>query len=185
MKNIAAQQRRWFNAKGQLYWCKSRIYKVWKPAKYPPTLWKISEISYFSPLLSSLRHEAHSHLAKNENIRQRGWKRDTSHNIPLVLFLLKTKRLECPYGQKEKLQLMKGSLVRLLLRRTRQYRIDRLLLHFHATYAMMPHAPRRRSFASIETRLGNPKPTCFMMKQVIGCRHVSLHRIYPLIDFEA
>jgi hypothetical protein len=51
-------------------------------------------------LLSSLRHEAHPHLAKTENLRQSGWKRDTSHNSPMVLFIAKIKRLECPYGLK-------------------------------------------------------------------------------------
>jgi hypothetical protein len=41
------------------------------------------------------------------------------------------KRLECPYGLKGKLHLMKGSLVRLPLRCTRRHWIDSLLLHFH------------------------------------------------------
>jgi hypothetical protein len=62
-------------------------------------------------LLSSLRHEAHPHLAKNENLKQRGSERDASHNSPMVLFIVKTKRLECPYGLKGKLHLMNGSLV--------------------------------------------------------------------------
>jgi hypothetical protein len=51
-KNIAARGRRWFNPKAQVYWCESRVYKVWKPPKYHPTLWKIREISHFSPLFS-------------------------------------------------------------------------------------------------------------------------------------
>jgi hypothetical protein len=36
---------------------------------------------------------------------------------------------------------MKGSLIRLPLRRTRRHRTDRRLLHFHATSTMMPRAP--------------------------------------------
>jgi hypothetical protein len=59
----------------------------------------------------------------------------------MVLFMVKTKRLECPYGLKGKLQLMKVSLVWLLLRRTRRRRSDCLLLHFHVTSTMMPRAP--------------------------------------------
>jgi hypothetical protein len=70
-----------------------------------------------------------------------GMKRDPNHNSPMVLFIVKTKRLECPYGLKGKLQLIKCSLVRFSLCHTRHYRIDRLLLHFHATSTMMPHAP--------------------------------------------
>jgi hypothetical protein len=54
-------------------------------------------------LLSSLRHEAHTHLSKNENLKQRGWERDRSHNRPMVLFIAKTKSLECPYGLKGQL----------------------------------------------------------------------------------
>jgi hypothetical protein len=51
------------------------------------------------------------------------------------------KRLECPYGPKGKLHLMKSSLVRLPLRRIRRHRTDRLLLYFHMTSTMMPRAP--------------------------------------------
>jgi hypothetical protein len=47
-----SKDRRWLNPKAQLYWCESRVYKVWKPPKHPPTLWKIGEISHFSPLFS-------------------------------------------------------------------------------------------------------------------------------------
>jgi hypothetical protein len=62
-------------------------------------------------LLSSLRHEAHPHVSKMKSKRLGGWERDASHNSPMVLFIVKTKRLEHPYGLKEKLHLMKGSLV--------------------------------------------------------------------------
>jgi hypothetical protein len=41
------------------------------------------------------------------------WERDASHNSHMVLFIVKTKTLECPYGIKGKLQLMNGSLVQL------------------------------------------------------------------------
>jgi hypothetical protein len=58
-------------------------------------------------LLSSLRHEAHTTPSKNEDLKLKGWERDTSHNSTMVLFIAKTKRLECPYGLKEKLHLMK------------------------------------------------------------------------------
>jgi hypothetical protein len=51
-EKIAPRGRRWFNPKAQLYCCESRIYKVWKPLKHPPTLWKIEEISHFYPLFS-------------------------------------------------------------------------------------------------------------------------------------
>jgi hypothetical protein len=46
-----------------------------------------------------------------------------------------------PYGLKEKIHLMNGSLVRLPLCRTRRHQINRLLLHFHATSVMMPREP--------------------------------------------
>jgi hypothetical protein len=59
----------------------------------------------------------------------------------MVLFIMKTKRLQCPCGLKGKWQLMKGSLVRHSLCCTWRHRTDRLLLHFHATSVMMPHAP--------------------------------------------
>jgi hypothetical protein len=52
-------------------------------------------------LVSSLRLEGHPHLSKNKNLKQRGWERDTSHNSPMILFIAKAKRLECPYGLKE------------------------------------------------------------------------------------
>jgi hypothetical protein len=56
----------------------------------------------------------------------------------MILFIAKTKRLECFYGPKGKLQPIKGSLVRLPLHLTRRHRIVCLLLHFHVTSAMMP-----------------------------------------------
>jgi hypothetical protein len=114
------------------------------------------------------------------------WERDTSHNSPMVLFIAKTKRLECPCGLKGKLYVMKGSLVRLPLRRTRCHRTNHLSLHFHATSAMMPHAPPVVAPSPIfEAKLGNPTPTCFTMKQATGCRRVSSHRLHPVIGFEA
>jgi hypothetical protein len=57
------------------------------------------------------------------------------------LFIAKTKRLECLYGPKGILQLMKSSLVRLLLHHTRRHRTDHLLLYFYVTSAMIPCAP--------------------------------------------
>jgi hypothetical protein len=59
----------------------------------------------------------------------------------MILFIVKDKRLECPYGLKGKLHLMKRSLVWLTPRRTRRLRTGHLLLHFHATTMMMPCAP--------------------------------------------
>jgi hypothetical protein len=56
-----------------------------------------------------------------------------------------------------------------------------LWLHLHATSMMMPRAPP----ASFEAKLGNPCPTCFMMKQAAGSRRVSSHCLRPLIGFEA
>jgi hypothetical protein len=58
----------------------------------------------------------------------------------MVLSIVKTKRLECPYELKEKLQLMKSSLIRLPLWRIRRHRTDHLLLHFHAISVNMPRA---------------------------------------------
>jgi hypothetical protein len=52
MKNISAHRKRRFNPNPRMYECKSRVYNVWKPPKHPPTLWKIGEISHFSPLFS-------------------------------------------------------------------------------------------------------------------------------------
>jgi hypothetical protein len=69
----------------------------------------------------------------------------------MVLFIEKTKRLECPYGTKEKIELMKGSLFRLLLRRTWRHRTDRLLLYFHVTSVMMPRAPSAIAHQNWET----------------------------------
>jgi hypothetical protein len=71
----------------------------------------------------------------------RGWERDASHNSPMILFIATTNRLECSSGLKGKLDLMKGSFVRLPLCRTWHHRTDHLLLHFHATSTMMPRAP--------------------------------------------
>jgi hypothetical protein len=64
MKNISAQDRRWFYPNPRIYWCKSRVYKVWKLTQHPPTLWRIGGTSHFlsSPLL---HHEAHPHLSKS------------------------------------------------------------------------------------------------------------------------
>jgi hypothetical protein len=121
--------------KVHLYWWKSGVYKVWKPPKYPPTLWKIREISHFSKTWSTPTP------SKNENLRQRGWKRDASHNSPMVLFIAKTKRLECPYGVKGILQLIRGSLIWLSLCLTQRHRTNHLLLHFHATSVVMPRVP--------------------------------------------
>jgi hypothetical protein len=46
-----------------------------------------------------------------------------------------------PLWAKRKSQLMKGSLVRLPLCRTRRHQTDSLSLHFHMTSVMMPRAP--------------------------------------------
>jgi hypothetical protein len=54
-------------------------------------------------LLSSLRYEAHTTPSKNEDLKPRGWEKNSSHNSPMVLFIVKTKRLECPYRLKRKL----------------------------------------------------------------------------------
>jgi hypothetical protein len=92
-------------------------------------------------LPSSLRHKAHPNLTKNDNLKQRGWDRDASHNSHIVIFIVKTKRLECPYGLKENLQLMKGSLVRHPLCHIKRHRTDHLSLHFHATSVILSRAP--------------------------------------------
>jgi hypothetical protein len=55
-------------------------------------------------------------------------------------FIAKTKRLECPYELKRKLQLIKGSLVCLPLHRTQRHRTDHVSLHFQATSVIMPCA---------------------------------------------
>jgi hypothetical protein len=59
---------------------------------------------------------------------------------PLVVFIGPTKRLKCLYRLKKKLQLRKGILVRLALRRTWCHRTECLLLHFHVISMMMPRA---------------------------------------------
>jgi hypothetical protein len=66
---------------------------------------------------------------------------DSSHNSPMVLFIVKTKRQEWPYGLEGKLQLMKGSLVWLSLSRTQRHQIIHLLIHFHVTSMMIPRGP--------------------------------------------
>jgi hypothetical protein len=93
-------------------------------------------------LLSSLLYDMkHTHTYQNEDLSQMGWESDASHSSPIVLFIAKTKILECPCGLKGKLHLMKGSLVRLPLRCIRCHRTDCLLLVFHASSAMMPRSP--------------------------------------------
>jgi hypothetical protein len=93
-------------------------------------------------LLSSLLYDMkHTHTYQNEDLSQRGWERDASHNSPIVLFIAKIKRLECLYGLKGKLHLIKGSLVWLPLRRIRHHRTDHLSLHIHVTSVMIPRAP--------------------------------------------
>jgi hypothetical protein len=88
MENIAAQDRRWFNPKIQIYWCKSRVNKVWKPPRYHPTLWRIGGISHFlsSPLL---HHEAHSHLSKSNYSYGvgEGWLNAYLSTNPWVIFI--------------------------------------------------------------------------------------------------
>jgi hypothetical protein len=91
-------------------------------------------------LLSSLWHEAHPHLPKWRP-KWKGVGEGYSHNSHMVLFIAKTKWLECSCGLKGKLHLMKGSLVWLPLRRTRLHRTDHLSLHFHMTSTMMPCTP--------------------------------------------
>jgi hypothetical protein len=65
----------------------------------------------FHNLSSLLLDMKHTHTTQKESLKQRGWERDPPHNSPMSLFIAKTKRLECPYGPKGKLQLIKGSLV--------------------------------------------------------------------------
>jgi hypothetical protein len=80
---------------------------------------------------------------------------------------------------------MKRSLVQLLLRCT-------LISLNRPSFTSLPRGlrddamctTRRHSFASFEAKLGNPSPTCFMMKQATGCRCVSSHRLHLLISFE-
>jgi hypothetical protein len=91
-------------------------------------------------LLSSVRHEAHLHLAKWRT-KSKGVGEGCLPQQPYGSIYSEIKRLECPYGQKGKLHLMKGSLVHLPLRRTRHHRTNRILFHFHATSTMMPRAP--------------------------------------------
>jgi hypothetical protein len=43
----------------------------------------------------------------------------------------------------------------------------------------------RHFFTKFEVKLGNPSPTCFTMKQAVGCRRVSPHRLHLVIGFEA
>jgi hypothetical protein len=115
---------------------------VWKSPKNPHTLWKIGDISHFSLLFS--KTGSTPTLCKNGNLKQRVWERDA---LPQQRYGSiwgedqKTRILECPYGPKWKLQLIKGCLVWLPLCRTRHHRIDRLSLHFRATSTMMPHVP--------------------------------------------
>jgi hypothetical protein len=65
--------------------------------------------------------------------------------------------------------------------------IEPTIFHFTFTWPsrwchMHPH---HRSFASFEAKLENRMSTCFMMKQAVGCRCMSSHRLYLIIDFEA
>jgi hypothetical protein len=181
-KNISAHTERWFNPKPWMYWCKSRVYKVWKPLKHPSSLWKIGEISHFSPLFS--KTWSTPHLSKWRP-KSWGWERDSSHNRHMVLFIPKIKRLECPYGLKGKLQLMKDCLV---LTSTMPHPTP----SNWPSFALLPCdlrddatcTTRHRSSASFDAKLENPSPTCFTMKQAARCRCVSTHRLQPLIDFE-
>jgi hypothetical protein len=61
------------------------------------------------------------------------------------------------------------------------------------TFASLPHdlhddatcTTRCRSSTNFKAKLENPSLTCFMTKQVTGCRHVSSHHLHPLIGLEA
>jgi hypothetical protein len=91
-------------------------------------------------LLSSLRHEVHQHLPKWRP-KAKGVEEGCLPQQPYGSIYSVNKRLECPCGLKGKLHLMKGSLVRHLLRCTRRHRTNRLSLHFHAISMMMPCVP--------------------------------------------
>jgi hypothetical protein len=98
-----------------------------------------------------------------------------------VLYIGVTKKC----GLKTKLQLIKGNLIRLSAP--------------HPTpsnrpfFASLPRdlrndatcTTRCRSFTSLEAKLGNASLTCYVTKQVVGCRHVSSQCFHPLIGFEA
>jgi hypothetical protein len=46
------------------------------------------DLSLLSSLLQDMKH---THTKQNEDLKQRGWERDASHNSPIVLFIVKTK----------------------------------------------------------------------------------------------
>jgi hypothetical protein len=120
----SSSSREMIQSKGQLYWCKLRVYRVKKLAKHPPTLWKIGDISHFSPLFSKT------------------WSTPISSKMKTYVSIYsENQKTRMLVWAKRKIYLMKGSLVQLLLHRTRRHWTICLLLHFHVTSAMKPHAP--------------------------------------------
>jgi hypothetical protein len=70
-----------------------------------------------------------------------GWLNACLSTNPWGSIYSENKRLEYPFGLEGKLHLMNDSLVWLPLRHIRHNRTNHLLLHFHMTSTMMPHAP--------------------------------------------
>jgi hypothetical protein len=95
-----------------------------------------------------------------------GWLNACFSTNPWGPIYRESKRLECPYGLKGNLHLMKGSLVWLPLHRTRRHRTN-------ATCTT-----HRRSSASFEAKLGNTSSTCFVTKQTAQCRRVLSHPVF-------
>jgi hypothetical protein len=91
--------------------------------------------------LSLLYNLKHTHTLAKMKPKAKGLGEGCLPQQPYGSIYRENKRLECPYGLNGKLHLIKDSLVRLSLCRTRHHRTDRLLLHFHMTSVMMPRAP--------------------------------------------
>jgi hypothetical protein len=91
-------------------------------------------------LLSSPRHDAHPHLAK-QRLKSKGGGRGIPPTTTLWLYLWQKQKTRMLLWAKEKLHLMKGRLIWLPLCRTRWHQTNRLMLHFHVTSMMMPRAP--------------------------------------------
>jgi hypothetical protein len=110
----------------------------------------------------------------------------------MVLFIAKIKRLECPYGLKGKLQLTKGSLAWLPLHRTQRHWTNRLFLHFHVSFTMMPRAPlvvaplpvlrqNLETLARLASRWSKPLDVDACPHTVFICSSVLRHKLINLL----
>jgi hypothetical protein len=125
--------------------------EITQTSSHSSKVWR--DLSLLSSLLYDMNH-THTWQKWKPKVKgvEEGSRLAPSHNTPMVLFICDKKRLDCAYGLKWKLLLLKGSLVWLQLCRTWYHWTDHLLLLFHVTSTMMPchtPVPRNETEASV------------------------------------